>query len=418
MDTCPVKHRASLDSARTFKKRSIATLLIVVLCLFLYACHSTSQSAAPKRLLRVRPIDTTIIFENDSNVIASINRIVRYGDYCVILGYNDDGVAVRSAITGRILFGYTIPLDVTDSVFAIEKDALVKEEGRLLLDGSQIYAASRRIFSPEAQALQLRHKILGVSFADDSTMLIHAHIAGIHYNPTKWRNGYATGWTQALLRVRIPSCRLVSVLKLPTWNREYQLTSASINRDGSIIVFGAVDRRWFASRKPFTQNSMCVFSVHERAMQFFAERDSGNFSSSASHPAVLWRNRASFLFANGDDLGIRAQDDALLCRIPTDSNDVATRKSKHLIRGISGSEHCIGMYRLTIRPNGVEHELHIYAEDGRYLGSVAVSADRDEPLYALLDTDETVSVYFKGEDVYRVRYAIDGWARSRPFGAQ
>jgi hypothetical protein len=360
------------------------------------------------RECRTQIVDSTLLEEDDSSAIAQVLRVYVQGDYLVILGYDDPTVCVRSLSTGQILFRYALPLDVCDSVFPAPRDSIMKYEGRLLRNGWQVYGASRRRMSPATQTLRLHHKVLGVSFPRGDLMLIHAHIAGMLYCPQQWKSGYATGWTQAMLSLRIPSCELLGVRLLPTWSQEYLLTSGMISNDGASILYGAVDFRWRDRRVPFRQNTMASFSVHDGTMRFFAERDSGNMTTMAAFPVAAWTGHDSYLYANGNDRAVWSSPGETCYALPEDSTAGVSAYREELIRGISIGRDLVGVYRTGYGPARLQHVVHIFdRKNAAYLGTASLRTPRGDILHAWLVSDSVIAALVKSEDVFLVRFRVD-----------
>jgi hypothetical protein len=396
---------------RTFRVRSrlaMAWPFLLILLIDLSQC----QQASIVRRIRPTPIDTVEIEETESSVISWISHVVRYGDKEVIVCWDDPGVAIRSHATGKILFEYTLPMDITDSINPIEMDSLRPKPGCFMRNGEQLYGASRERLSIEEQIQNIRHELKHASFSNDSVIVLTCVISGVFCHRSDGDFKYSVAGDLALVFVNFVQSKLFHVIPLPIWRRDYNFSSTqSTNIDGSLVLCGANAWSWLDRRGGHRGKTVCMYEVSSGAMQLFAERDTGVIRPSGvlvanEFPKFLWRDRTHFIYANGSDAGAYGNGDELKYRLPDSDSDTASIASR-TIAGLSETEELFGIYCM-IDPNRARlHRMYVYDKrSAALLCAVDVESGGESVLHCMLDDTGVLSVYRKEERIRRIRYLL------------
>jgi hypothetical protein len=382
-----------------------AALLISLSELF---CHNPPSSAPGSGTIVVIPMDTTIIQERSDCPVRSIHLAVSNARYSVILGYDDDFIAVRTADNGTIHSVINLPVSLCDSIYPLTKDSMFTPLHRLLQDGSQVYLASRRWLSEDEQAYRLKHRVQHVSFSSDSILNVVALIAGVISFKDSRGYRFGTSWTPALLRINLNTSEISGVKTLRMWHKDYIFTTAYCNDAGTRIVNGVVNRDWRATKKSFSQYTMNDYRVESGDMTFFAVRDSGCFRTTSEDPSAMWIDNSRFVYANGNDSCVYSNPEDAQYKLPRfDSGELSGGTTHRYIRGISLSHGILGVYTIALCDTTTRHRVLFYMVDGsKYLGAVDIANDKNDVLYCCLGTKDEVLVYRKADVVRRIRYGI------------
>jgi hypothetical protein len=386
---------------------------IITLAFAIPGCSHSEASAQ----IEFSPVDSTVIEENSDFFLAEeiIREVFDYHGLSVVMGYQDDRIAVREIATGRIRYTYIIPIEISDSLFqaADGEDRAIPGWTTPHLD--PVYALPRSVLSKEEQALRLKNRINSIVFLNDSVFVINAEIAGMvkfldkdPHNRTESR--YITGplWLRALLQVDFVHGKIQKLTPLPVYPVTHTFTYAYANPSQTTVVIGAADNRcWEPGIGKFQQYTLCRYDVARNKVDFVAPRDSGNYRFILEAPMIRWQGDTTYYYAHGNETSVFSSSGATVCTLPQVRDKGGQLEIRQRwIRGFQVTDEWLCVYSIFSYRARTHHEICLF--DPRSSELLAVSElKRNDCLYAVLGDNNLLSVFVtKDHQMLRVRYKL------------